>query len=49
MVGMERLEVLMRNRRMQWAASVYSRNESELGLGVHRILREELGPEVVLR
>ena len=47
-VGIGQLEALTHRKRVRWAASVYARNEPELGPRVERILREELGEDVTL-
>jgi len=48
-VGITQLEVMTHQKRVRWAASVYSRHEPELRPIAERILREELGDEVVLK
>ena len=48
-VGITRLEELTHRKRVRWAASVYSREEPELRPMAERILKEELGDEVVFR
>jgi len=48
-VGIDSLEVLTSRKRPRCAASVYSRHEPDLRSRGERILREELGSEVVLK
>jgi len=45
-VGIDRLETLMRTKRIRWAMNVHVRNEPELQPIAERILRELLGTEV---
>jgi len=40
---------LTHKKRVRWAASVYARNEPELRQRAEKILREELGEEVILQ
>jgi len=47
--GIAQLEVMTHRKRVRWAASVYGRHEPELRPIAERILREELGDEVILR
>lgn len=47
--GIGTLEELTTRKQFRWAASVYSRCEEELRPVAERILREELGEDVILR
>jgi len=47
--GIGQLEVLTQRKRLRWAASVYARHEPELRPRAERILREELGEDVILK
>jgi len=48
-VGIERLEMLMRKKLIRWAASVNGRNEPQPRSRARMILRQGLGPKVELR
>lgn len=46
--GIGELEALTRRKRLRWAARIYGKHEPELRPRAERILREELGDEVIL-
>ena len=48
-VGKGKLEALTHAKRVRWAASICTRHELELYPRAERILKEELGEEVILR